>query len=303
MSKFLTVAEASSRRIKMLIFGESGIGKTFFSLHAPGIAMIDTERGTDHYGKFTTFDRIQTSSYVKIMALIDELLENPEKYKTLIIDSISALYNSMVAEREAFMRIKLGKSDYVAQAADYRVVSSQIKALILKLNALDMNIFIIARSSAKYDKNEFMKVIGTKADGPEKILYEVDTIIEVIREGEKRIAITFKDRTNQLPPTWEFSWANFTEYVNMEQLNRDPIIINQIKSLEDISPRKTTVKFNNKEIKTAGVNADSLKKLQEIIKRIGEDKFKEKLMNDYMLQSVFDLNNDEALLLIKDLTV
>jgi septin family protein len=37
------------KRLKILVYGESGSGKTRFALSLPKLAMIDTEGGTDHY--------------------------------------------------------------------------------------------------------------------------------------------------------------------------------------------------------------------------------------------------------------
>ena len=51
-------AETQADRLKMYIYGEAGTGKTVTSLQFPNPAVIDTEKGTTHYGKFFDFHKI-----------------------------------------------------------------------------------------------------------------------------------------------------------------------------------------------------------------------------------------------------
>ena len=82
-------APNKGRRLKMYIYGDTGTGKTVTSLHFPNPAIIDTEKGSEHYGQHFKFFRLETSNPAKIHAALDELLKNPGEFKTLIIDSFS----------------------------------------------------------------------------------------------------------------------------------------------------------------------------------------------------------------------
>ena len=108
-------AEKHPQRLKMLIFGESGTGKTTTSLHFPNVALIDTEKGTEYYGEHFDFFRTQTSDPDKINAALLELLKEPGDFKTIVIDPFIALYDSIIAKRERQQKIKLGNPEYQIQ--------------------------------------------------------------------------------------------------------------------------------------------------------------------------------------------
>ena len=43
-------AGAAVKRLKLFLWGDSGVGKTTLALHFPMCVVLDMERGTDHYG-------------------------------------------------------------------------------------------------------------------------------------------------------------------------------------------------------------------------------------------------------------
>ena len=148
-----------------------------------------------------------------------------------------------------------------------------------------------------------MKVIGTDAEGPKQLPFMFDVVLELKLDGKKRLAFARKDRTNKLPlDEWfEFSYPSFTKYIGVEGLERDAVVFRQQHDLDSRSERNVPVKYNGKELLTAGIQANSLKKL-EILAKKNQNNVKTKLREDYMVDSVLDLREDEALLLITDLT-
>lgn len=129
-----------------------------------------------------------------------------------------------------------------------------------------------------------------------------DVVLELtITPDGKRVANVKKDRTNTLPPTFEFTYQAFVDFMGIEGLERDPIVINQKVALDLKNGRNTTINFNGTELKTAGVTAENLIKLQTLAEDFGEDKLQLKLREDYLIDSLLDLKNDEANLLIKDI--
>lgn len=306
MSKLFEKATSNPRRLKMYIYGETGTGKTITSLHMPDPAVIDTEGGTNFYGKFFDFDRIQTSDYYEIFKTVTELLKDPKGYKTLVIDPFSNVWDKMVNDYEKYLRKKKGEPHYTITGLDYRPLKSNIKRLVQHLNDLDMNIVITARSKAKYsnDGDDFMKVEGTKPDGPKGMEYMFDVVLELVTENEgeedeKRWAIVKKDRTNTLPKKFEFNYEELSGYFGIEDLERETVTFDTEK--KNRSGRNQTVEFEGKDVQTAGVNSSQLKVLKTEIQKMPKDELKQKLHLDYGVESMFDLREDEAELLIKDL--
>lgn len=302
-------AETHADRLKMYIYGESGSGKTVTSLSFPNPAVIDTEKGTTHYGEFFNFHKIETSDPKKVLAAIEELIEDPQGFKTMIIDPFSPLYDKIMDGHLTRLKIKNGNPNYTLQPKDYRPIKAEVKNLIDRILSLDMNIIVTARSATLYSQEEFMKILGTKPDGPKELPYFFDVVLELTKErrevdGEMKeifVARVEKDRTNTLPATFDFSYKSFVEFVGIKGLERDPVVFDQKKRLNENVGRVLEVIYNKKKIKTAGITEEQLTLLEPFIKNIGQDEVSYILKDDYFVESLLDLKESEATLLTADL--
>jgi len=301
-------AKSQADRVKMYIYGEAGTGKTVTSLQFPNPAVIDTEKGTTHYGKFFDFFVIDTSDPKEVLAAIDELIEDPQGYKTIIIDPFTPLHEKIMDNHLHRLKVKNGNPSYTLQPKDYRPIKAEVKNLIDRLKSLDMNVIVTARSSTLYSQEEFMKILGTKPDGPKELPYFFDIVLELTtekREGIEKevfIARTQKDRTNTLPAKFDFTYQSFVEYVGIEGLEREPVVFDQKVSLNENVGRNVDVIYKKKKIKTAGITADQLITLEPLIANVGQGSVEDILKDDYFVDSFLDLKESEAELLIADLT-
>lgn len=301
MALKLKMAEPLDVRLKMYIYGESGTGKTVTSLHFPNPLVIDTEGGTDHYAKFFKFYREKTSDPQQVKNLIDDLIEDPQGIKTLVIDPFSVIYDNILLRHESRMKVKSGNPNYTLQPADYKFIRAEVKGLVLRMLSLDMNIIVTARSATEYSKEEFMKIVGTKAEGPKDLPYMFDIVLELTNVDGKFIANVKKDRTNTLPPTFEFSYESFVKHLGIDGLEREPVAFKQKLTLNATTGRQNTVTYNGVELKTAGITSENLAKLAELVSTFGEEATQLKLREEYYIDSILDLKNDEAELFIKNL--
>ena len=300
-----TKAAPKAKRLKMLIYGETGTGKTVTSLHFPNVAMIDTERGSEHYGEQFEFYRLATSNPVEINQALDALLKDPQEFKTLVIDPFSNVWDAIQDAHIRHMRMKTGNTNYSLQPLDYRNLKAEVKSIVTKLLALDLNIIVTAKSKPQYspDKSEFMQVIGTQAEGPKDLPYVFDTVLELIIEPDtgKRIARVKKDRTNKLPPEFEFNYKSFTDYLGIEGLEREPVVFEQQQALNSYSKRDVDITIDGQVIKTAGVTAETLNALAELTKDLSESVISVRLKDAFMVDSLLDLKEDEAQFFLKTL--
>jgi hypothetical protein len=161
------------RRLKMLVFGESGTGKTVTSLYFPSPAIVDIDGGTDFYIDKFEMTRLKTTDIDDINKAVDELIVDPSGVKTFVLDGISNYWDLLQDKHLKRLRVKKGKPDYIFQPLDYKLLNSDIKAFINKLLALDLNIIVTAKTKNEYaaDTSEFMKIIGKKPDGPKEAPY------------------------------------------------------------------------------------------------------------------------------------
>jgi hypothetical protein len=290
----------------MYIFGDSGVGKTVTSLHFPAPAVIDLEKGTDFYADNFDFVRLQTNDIEEITKAIDELIADPSGVKTLVIDPFTIYWDLIQEKHLKRLKVKKGNPNYVLQPIDYKAIKNELKSIVNKLIAVDLNIIVTARSKPEYasDTGEFMKVIGVKPDGPKELPFLFDVVLQLnVDDDGVRKATVIKDRTNRLPlEPFEFTYHKMIEFLDIKDLEREPVVLRGLQELDRMSNRNTTITFEGKEIKTAGITAETLTAIKEAVTGLNENDIREKLNDDYSVQSFLDLREDEAKLLLKDLT-
>tara|TARA_Y100000310_G_scaffold339752_2_gene433431 strand:- start:170 stop:1093 length:924 start_codon:yes stop_codon:yes gene_type:complete len=297
-------AAKTANRLKLLVYGESGTGKTITALHFPAPAVFDAERGTEFYGEKFDFDVHYTADSIEIIKDLEKLIKDPNGYKSLVIDSFTSVYEAILDRHLRYMRKKTGDKNYDLKPLDYKAIKNQVRMLVQMLLALDMNIIVTAQSKTLYEPGEFMKPVGTTPDGPKNLPYLFDTVLELTidKKTGKRMARTEKDRSNNLPDEFEFTYQKLVEYWGVEGFEREAVSFTAQKKLDELAGRHHEVKIGTKQLMTAGIEASQLKELQSITKELGEETLSEKLQADYMVTSVLDLKSDEAAAFIEDLT-
>jgi hypothetical protein len=281
-------------------------GKTVTSLCFPSPAVIDLEDGTQFYDTAFKFVSLRTQDIDAINDAIDELIKDPTGVKTLVIDPFTVYWELLQEKHLKRLRVKKGNPNYVLQPLDYKAIKNELRGFINKLMAVDLNIIVTARSKPEYanDTGDFMKVVGRKPDGPKELPFLCDVVLELIKnESNTRTAIVIKDRTNKLPQEpFEFTYQKMTEYFGLKDLEREPVILRGLQELDRLQNRNTTIVYEGKDTKTAGITAETLALITAEIADTNEHVIKEKLNDDYSVVSLLDLREDEAQLFLKDIT-
>ena len=204
------------KKPKNLIFGPAGVGKTWSSLEWPKCYFIDVEGGADlpHYRKKLKaadgmyFGPSQgAGEFDTVIDQIEALATEKHPYKTVVIDSITKLFNTAIVEEQ----IRLGDKD--AFGASKKGPVRQMARLIRWLNRTDMNAIVIAHEKELWglnDKNQ-REAIGLTFDAYEKLAYELHLVIRIsklgVGETAKRYANIGKSRLPAFPEGERFDWT------------------------------------------------------------------------------------------------
>lgn len=195
-----TKPQAGTRRLKFLLFGPAGVGKTTAAIQMPRPYVIDCENGTSHYA-----DRIiesggvvfATQSMDDVLAEVRSLMVESHDYNTLIIDPFTPLYEVKLDEGEGKVGSEFGRH--------YGYANKTCKRLFNMLAMLDMNVVVTCHQKNEY--GDGMKVIGRTFDGWKKLDYLFDLVLELERAGRKRNAVVRKTRLEQFPDGDVFEWS------------------------------------------------------------------------------------------------
>lgn len=215
-SKLKAVAPkaAEPSKPKMLIFGKPGVGKTWTSLDFPNVYYIDTEGGADlaHYT-----DKLEKSGGVylgveqgsldfsEVLEQIKALATEQHGYKTLVIDSISKLFNTAIASEAERLADEGKKNEF---GADKKPAVSMLRQMISWLTRLDMNVILIAHEKPLWGlvKGERQEV-GVTFDCWDKLEYELHLCLNIAKQGDKRMARVRKTRLTGFPDASTFEWS------------------------------------------------------------------------------------------------
>ena len=159
-------------KIKMMIFGKSGIGKTWISLDFPKPYYIDAEGGARlaHYqaklaavgGSYFGVED-GALSFEEVLGQIQALATEKHDYQTLVIGSVTKLYQTAIAEEAQ----RLGDKD--AFGASKKPAIAYMRRLVNWVQRIDMNVVFEAHEASEWGMvNGQREQIGTNAPRPRR---------------------------------------------------------------------------------------------------------------------------------------
>lgn len=194
--------EVIKPRIKAVLRGPMGSGKTYMGLKSPGrIAVIDTEGAAQWYvGRpgFEEFDILEATSLADVINAVDYLAAHPGEYETLFIDSMSVIYtrlqDSATAARTAQALARgIDPMDVDIEGRDWNKISRLSKSLGAKLINLPMHVIVVSREKEK--KNRAGDVIDYLPDAAKGMESDFALVVRMQMKGPRRVATIIKDWT------------------------------------------------------------------------------------------------------------
>lgn len=198
--------EDRNQRLKLLLSGPAGAGKTYSSIQMPRPYIIDAEAGSIHYG-----DIIQSAGGVvfepvdmnDIIAEVRNLIVEKHDYLTLLIDPITTVYHKLADEGERLVGTEFQK--HYKQYAD-----KFVRRLMGLIATIDMNVIVTAHSKNQWGKNDKGEptIVGETYDGYAKLDYQFDLYLRLERDDTgKRFANVAKTRLKEFPDLDRFEWS------------------------------------------------------------------------------------------------
>jgi len=203
--------EQTTPRLKLLMSGKAGVGKTTAAIQMPRPYLIDCEHGADHYGE--QIERAgglvyQCSSPDDLIQEVRAFVSESHKFLTLIVDPFTIVYDQEVETGERKRGTEWG--------AHHQYAAKWAKRLMQLLRTVDSNVIITTHSKTEYairqnqkGKDE-MVAVGETFDGYKKLDYVFDLWLRLYydeQDRSKRIAEAAKTRLAAFPPGDRFVWS------------------------------------------------------------------------------------------------
>lgn len=233
--------EVKASKPKMLISGESGVGKTFFALEFPMPYLFDTEGGatrSQYQEKLKKsggayFGKEEGSQDFKaVNEETKQLCTTKHPYKTAIYDSFTYLYMLEAAIAEADKGSDFGR--------DKKMANIPTRQLMSQLEKLDMNVILICHSKQKWErKGKDIIDAGSTFDGYDKLEYILDLWIEIPKSGKTFIVRKSRIDSLRQGDSYPLSYEKFAELYGKEVIEKQSVPV-VLATPEDIS-RLTTL--------------------------------------------------------------
>lgn len=241
-----------SQRLRLLLTGPAGCGKTTAAIQMPKPYLIDTEQGATHYGDLIERSGgvvYETTDVMEVIKELHALMGEKHPYLTVVIDPITTLYNEAVDVAEKRVGTEFGKHVVAANKLFKRVCA------LLTNPTLDMNVIVTA-----HEKNEYggkMEVIAKTFDGYKKLDYIFDLWLRLERNPKdgRRYAEVRKTRLAEFPDGETFLWS-YAELVKRFGIERLESGVKQIAmsteaEVEEFS--RLLMMFSDDELKSMGM--------------------------------------------------
>ena len=212
-------ATAIQKRLKMLMYGGAGVGKTTAAISFPAPYLIDTERGAENAQYVELLEKnggavFQSSDCEDVIAEVRSLLTLKHDYKTLVIDPLTVVYNNMLDDAALKVGTEFGRH--------YGEANKSMKKLLNLLLRLDMNVIITSHAKKEYGSN--LAVLGQTFDCYKSLDYLFDVVIEIQKTNTtKRNAIVKKSRIKTLEENscFEFSYDSLSEKYGRDVIEKE----------------------------------------------------------------------------------
>lgn len=216
------VAEVT-RYINIIVYGDSGVGKTVLAGSASAIAemspviVVDIEGGTMSLNAtYPDVTRVRIKTWADMQKVYDELYRGKHGYKTVVLDSLTEINNfSRQQIMKDLMAAEPGRDPDIPSQREWGKNIEQTRKLVRAFRDLPMNVIFTALSVK--DKAPSGLTL-TRPSLPGKLSGEVAAFVDIVayyyikaKDGaQKRFLLTTgtekevaKDRSGRLPSVVE----------------------------------------------------------------------------------------------------
>lgn len=172
---------ATQATLKVLVYGQPGLGKTTFALSAPNPVLLDFDNGVHRVKPEHQTATLQVTSWDDVIETIPEL----KPFRTIIIDTAGKMLDFLSAYLIK-KNPKLGKSNGALSLQGYGERKAEFNAFLKQLSSMGKHIIFVAHE--KEEKEGDTKYVRPEVGGSSgtDLYKELDLIGYMEAIGKKR---------------------------------------------------------------------------------------------------------------------
>lgn len=176
-------------KIKALIYGQAGMGKTTFAISSPKPLLFDFDNGVHrvNYSHLENVDTVQIESYQNFIDVIEK--EDLTPYETFVIDTGGKLLDYM-GDFIISKNPKMGRGNGMLTLQGYGERKALFSALVKKIAIMNKHIVFVAhrQTTTEGDDTRYVPMFG--GSNYDSLVTELDLVGYMEANGKER-TITF----------------------------------------------------------------------------------------------------------------
>ena len=179
---------AIQRNVKMMVYGQAGMGKTTLALSAPSALLLDFDNGVKRVNNAHLDDSVgivQIQNWQEVVQLLTQEQADLQQFETIVVDTIGKMMDFIIAYRCA------GRNPRVQ---DWGTINNDFKWFVSSLSQLNKHIIFVAHRDSRKEGDDTVFIPALREKNYNSIVTELDLLgyVEMKNEnGLQKRTITF----------------------------------------------------------------------------------------------------------------
>lgn len=170
--------------VKMMIYGQAGMGKTTVALSAPKPLLLDFDNGVKrvNMAHLDGIDIVQVSSWQDVRQVLEEDLST---YQTIVVDTIGKMMDFIITYKCGIRQ---------PQIKDWGGINAEFSWMTRTLSSLNKNVVFVAHRDTRKDGDDTVFIPALREKSYNSIVTELDLLgyLEMRNEnGVQKRTVTF----------------------------------------------------------------------------------------------------------------
>lgn len=242
--------------VKMMIYGQAGMGKTTVALSAPKPLLLDFDNGVKrvNLAHLENVDIVQVDNWKEIQQLLQQDQADLAPYQTIVVDTIGKMMDYIITHCCGTRQ---------PQIKDWGRINQEFTWFTRALSSLNKHIVFVAHRDSRKEGDETVFIPSLREKSYNFIVTELDLLGYLEMKSERGV----QSRTITFDPTSRNDGKNTC---NLPSVMQVPTILNS--KAEPTAPNTfITEKVINPYLTMLDVKAEERRKYDELIDSITED--------------------------------
>ena len=242
--------------VKMMIYGQAGMGKTTVALSAPQPLLLDFDNGVKrvNLAHLENVDIVQVENWKEIQQLLQQDQADLAPYQTIVVDTIGKMMDYIITHCCGTRQ---------PQIKDWGRINQEFTWFTRALSSLNKHIVFVAHRDSRKEGDETVFIPSLREKSYNSIVTELDLLGYLEMKSERGV----QSRTITFDPTSRNDGKNTCNLPSVMQVptilnaKAEPTAPNSFISEQVISPYLSMLE----------VKAEERRKYEELIDTISED--------------------------------